>query len=173
MKVRTDSLSDDAQRSEGVVRKPGGRVIAVLVSVGVFAVFIGGVVWTSMEQAPTPHYQRRVTMPNMASHPVSLWLGPQPHRTGQAQLTAQVADATGSPLALNSLDFSVTAPGQNQAVTLQGEYTPEGPLQDFLGNSPAYSVPIHLTTAGTWLIEVRFIMGGTEQQTLFQVEVRE
>lgn len=174
--MRHESASDGEQETVHASRKPGGRAIAVLLTVGVFSVFIGSVVWASMDNAPSPQYQRLVTMQNMQPHPVSLWLDPKPHRTGQGRLTAQVADGSGSPITLKSLDFSVTAPGQSQSVVLPGEYTSEGPLNDFLGNSPAYSAPIQLTVAGTWLIEVRFSLGGMQQsdsvqRTTFQIDV--
>ena len=133
--------------------------------------FLTGVFWTTRSQAPAPHYQNRVAMPGMGEHPVSLWLDPKPHRTGRAQVMAQVADPTGSTVSVGSLAFVVTGPQQNQSVTIPGEFTPEGRLQDFLGNAPAYTATVELDRPGTWQIEVQFSMRDVERRTVFNIEV--
>lgn len=89
-----------------------GRVMVPVIIGGIAVLFLTGVVWTSRSEAPTPHYQNRVAMPGMGDHPVSLWLDPEPHRTGQGQVMVQVADPTGSTIPVSNLILTVFGPNQ-------------------------------------------------------------
>ena len=162
-----------SEKERSVAQTRRRRTMTPFIIGGVALVFLAGLVWTTRDQAPTPHYQNRVAMPGMGDHPVSLWLDPKPHRTGQAQVMAQVADPTGSAIPVSNLVLTVIGPDQTQPVTIPGEYTPDGRLKDFRGAAPAYVATIDFDRPGTWQIGVQFNMADAERRTVFQVEVSE
>lgn len=147
------------------------RVVFIFAAVGIPVILVGILLRTSLTEAPIPHYQQRVFMPGMGNEPVSLWVEPKPHRIGQAQLTTQVANASGSPQQVRGLSFQLISPGNEQTIELLAEFSTTGPLKDTLGNAPAYTATVEFDRAGIWQIVVIFDMGGRGGRAKFDVEV--